>query len=85
VKILSHIIVEDSAESISLVLKVMERLFSKLSRFFLYSFVDLNHILNLSEPLARKKDPRRSSGVVGSKGTKAPTAPIEIDINPSDI
>ncbi len=63
----------------------MERFFSKSSRLFLYSFVDLNHVLNLSEPFARKNDPRRSSGVVGSTGIKAPTAPIEIDKKPSDI
>jgi hypothetical protein len=69
----------------SFVFKVIERLFSKFSRLFLYSFVDLNHKLKRSEPLAKQKEAKSRKGVVGRRGRTTPTAPIPQKRNPNAI
>ncbi len=60
----------------SFVFKVMERFFSKLSKFSRYSLVDWNQRLKRSDPFAKKKDANRRKGVVGTRGSATPTAPI---------
>lgn len=67
----------------SFVFKVIARFRSKASRWILYSFVPLNHLLNLAEPLAKQKDARSKKGVVGSIGITTPTAPIPKNRKPS--
>ena len=58
-----------------LVLNVIEPVFTKLSKCFLYSFVDKNHLLNCSDPLAKKKDAANKNGVVGKIGNITPMTP----------
>ena len=59
--------------------------FTKLSKCFLYIFVFINHVLNLSEPLAKQKDARSKNGVVCKTGRTTPIAPNANYINPTDI
>lgn len=67
----------------SFVFKVMARFLSKLARWFLYSVVPLNHLLNLAEPLAKQKEARSRNGVVGSIGIITPMAPMPKNKKPS--
>jgi hypothetical protein len=48
---------------------------TKLSRCFLYSFVERNQLFHRSEPREKKNRARSKKGVVGSIGKATPTAP----------
>ena len=78
-------IADATVKSLILVLSSMERLVIKLSRWFLYSFVDKNQSLNFLDPFAKKKEARSKNGVVGKIGSTTPTAPMPKNKNPSDI
>ena len=65
--------------------KVIALLFINNSKWFLYNFVTLNHLLNLSDPRAKQKDAKRSKGVVGNIGTNIPIVPSITDITPTKI
>lgn len=69
----------------SFVFNVMARFLSKLSRWFLYNVVSLNHLLNREEPLAKQKDARSRNGVVGRTGITTPMAPIPKNKKPSTM
>jgi len=60
----------------------MDLLLRKSSRWILYSFVDTNQALNLSEPLVKKNEANNKKGVVGKTGRITPKAPIPTNINP---
>lgn len=64
--------------------KVIAFSFTKLSRCFLYIFVFLNQISNLSDPFTKKKEANSKNGVVGSIGNIIPIAPSVKHINPTD-
>lgn len=69
-------IIVEKVNIFTLVLNDIDLDFTKLSKLFLYSSVDKNHVLNRSEPLAKKKEANNRNGVVGKTGNTAPTAPI---------
>lgn len=71
-----------NAQSVTFVFNVMARSSTKLSKWFLYSFVFKNHLLNLSDPFAKHPAASSKNGVVGSMGNAAPTAPTPKHINP---
>ena len=70
---------------LNFVFKVILRFCTSSSKWFLYSFVPVNHVWNFSEPLARQNDANNRKGVVGSTGKTTPTAPIPIAANPRII
>ena len=65
----------------SFVFNVIARSFTKLSRWFLYSFVPMNHLWNRFDPFAKQKDASKRKGVVGRTGRITPTAPMPRDRN----
>ena len=65
--------------------KVIALLFINNSKWFLYNFVALNHLLNLSDPRAKQKDAKRNKGVVGNIGTIIPIVPNITDITPTKM
>lgn len=66
----------DRLKILALVLSVMVLDSIKLSKWFSYSFVDRNHLLNFSDPLAKKKEAANKNGVVGKTGNTTPITPI---------
>src|SRR5690554_4464659 len=81
-KMLSQIMDDDRVIRYVFVLLVMDLFLSKLSRLSLYNLVPFSQSLNLSDPFARKYDPSKRKGVVGSTGSTAPIAPIPTEIKP---
>ena len=49
------------------------------------SFVDRNHILNLSDPFVNANDATKRNGVVGNTGNTTPTAPMPTHKSPNPI
>ena len=62
--------------------KVIALSLTKLSRCFLYNFVLVNQLLNLSDPFAKQNDAKRRNGVVGSTGKTTPILPKITAITP---
>ena len=67
---------------VNLVFKVIALFFSKLSKWFLYIFVPLNHLSNLSDPLTKQNAVNNKNGVVGNIGKIIPINPNPKEIKP---
>ena len=56
-------------------LRVIDLVKRNSARWFLYSFVDKNHLLNFGEPFAKKYEATSKKGVVGRTGRAIPIRP----------
>ena len=68
---------------VSLVFNVIDLSLSNDSKWFLYILLALNHLSNLSEPLAKKNEASSKNGTVGKTGKAIPTIPRPSDIKPN--
>ncbi len=81
---ISNIIVANPSIT-ALVLNVILLFLLKDSKLFLYNFVDLNQLFNLSDPFIKQKDAISKNGVVGNMGNIIPITPIIVNKNPKII